>query len=100
MSYIDSNISNHLPKITLDYINEEKKLNPFYNRPNNIDNYKSQFDEKINQYNNDYVLCSDEPFKTEFERFNYLAFCSDDEKSLKIHIFDYHSYLKSNSNFY
>ena len=67
MSYIDSNISNHLPKITLDYINEEKKLNPFYNRPNNIDNYKSQFDEKINQYNNDFRIVLSNQLKKQYE---------------------------------
>ena len=38
----------------------------------------------INQYNNDYVLNQDEPFKTEFEKFKCLAFCSDDESKLKI----------------
>ena len=38
----------------------------------------------INQYCNDYVLNQEEPFKTEFSKFNCLAFCSDDERKLKI----------------
>ena len=38
----------------------------------------------INQYNNDYVLNPDEPFKTEFDKFICLAFCSDDDGKLKI----------------
>ena len=38
----------------------------------------------INQYCNDYVLNQGEPFKTEFSKFNCLAFCSDDERKLKL----------------
>jgi superfamily II DNA or RNA helicase len=38
----------------------------------------------INQYNNDYILSNEEPFKTEFKSFECLSFCSDDEKKLKI----------------
>ncbi|MDB0069049.1 bacillithiol biosynthesis cysteine-adding enzyme BshC [Flavobacteriaceae bacterium] len=67
MSYIDSNISNHLPKITLDYINEEKKLNSFYNRSNNIDNYKNQFNEKANKYNNDFRIVLSNQLKKQYE---------------------------------
>jgi superfamily II DNA or RNA helicase len=37
----------------------------------------------INQYCNDYALSSEEPFKTEFEKYNCLAFCSDDDGKLK-----------------
>jgi len=37
----------------------------------------------INQYCNDYVLSSDEPFKTDFKKYECLAFCSDDGKKLK-----------------
>ena len=38
----------------------------------------------INQYCNDYILSQEEPFKTEFDNFNCLAFCSDDESKLKL----------------
>ena len=38
----------------------------------------------INQYCNDYVLSLEAPFSTEFEKYKCLAFCSDDEKKLKI----------------
>lgn len=38
----------------------------------------------INQYCNDYILSQEEPFKTEFENYKYLAFCSDDESKLKL----------------
>ena len=37
----------------------------------------------INQYCNDYALSREEPFKTEFEKYNCLAFCSDDDGKLK-----------------
>jgi len=37
----------------------------------------------INQYCNDYALSTDEPFKTEFEKYKCLAFCSDDDGKLK-----------------
>ena len=37
----------------------------------------------INQYCNDYALSTKEPFKTEFEKYKCLAFCSDDEGKLK-----------------
>ena len=67
MSYIDSNISNHLPNITLDYINDKKKLNPFYNRFNVLENYKSQLDEKINQYNDDFRIVLSNQLKKQYE---------------------------------
>ena len=37
----------------------------------------------INQYCNDYALSTEEPFKTEFEKYKCLAFCSDDDGKLK-----------------
>ena len=37
----------------------------------------------INQYCNDYALSCEEPFKTEFEKYKCLAFCSDDDGKLK-----------------
>ena len=38
----------------------------------------------INQYNNDYFLNQDNIFKDNFNNFQCLAFCSDDESKLKI----------------
>ncbi len=38
----------------------------------------------INQYSNDYILNSNEPFKTDFKRYSCIAFCSDDDGNLKI----------------
>ena len=37
----------------------------------------------INQYCNDYTLSNEEPFKTEFEKYKCLAFCSDNDGKLK-----------------
>ena len=37
----------------------------------------------INQYCNDYILSKEEPFNTEFQNFECLAFCSDDDGKLK-----------------
>jgi superfamily II DNA or RNA helicase len=37
----------------------------------------------INQYSNDYVLSNEEPFKTEYEKYKCLAFCSDNDGKLK-----------------
>jgi len=37
----------------------------------------------INQYSNDYVLSNEEPFKTEYEKYKCLAFCSDNDRKLK-----------------
>ena len=67
MSYIDSNISNHLPNITLDYINDEKKLNSFYNRFNKIENYKNQLNEKINHYNDNFRTVLSNQLKKQYE---------------------------------
>ena len=67
MSYIDSNISNHLPNITLDYINDEKKLNSFYNRFNKIENYKNQLNEKINHYNDNFRTVLSNQLEKQYE---------------------------------
>ena len=37
----------------------------------------------IRQYCNDYILSSEEPFQTEFQKYDCLAFCSDDDRKLK-----------------
>ena len=49
---IDSNITGHLPSISLGYINNEKRLTKFFNRNNTIENYFDQIIEKKNNYNN------------------------------------------------
>lgn len=67
MSYIDSNISNHLPNITLDYINDKKKLNSFYNRSNKLENYKRQLDEKRRQYNADFRTVLSNQLKKQYQ---------------------------------
>lgn len=67
MSYIDSNISNHLPNITLDYINDEKKLNSFYNRSNKLENYKNQLEEKRNQYSDEFRIVLSNQLKKQYE---------------------------------
>jgi len=54
LTYINSKISNHLPKITLSYINDDKAISPFYNNSNEIDNYLDQLKEKKEQYNNEF----------------------------------------------
>ena len=54
MTYINSNISNHLPKITLDYINAEESLKSFYYKKNNIENYLDQIKEKNKLYNHNF----------------------------------------------
>ncbi len=54
MTYINSNISNHLPKITLDYINAEKSIKSFYYKKNDIENYLDQIKEKNKLYNHSF----------------------------------------------
>ena len=54
MTYIKPEISNHLPKITLRYINNDKGITSFYNNSFEIDNYLDQLKEKKEQYNDDY----------------------------------------------
>tara|TARA_X000000368_G_C23057064_1_gene724485 strand:- start:5046 stop:6638 length:1593 start_codon:yes stop_codon:yes gene_type:complete len=51
---IDSNITGHLPSISLRYINGENRLTNFFNRNNTLKNYYDQIKEKKNNYNNDY----------------------------------------------
>ena len=36
----------------------------------------------INQYNNDYIASKQEPFKSEFKKYNKLSFCSEDESAM------------------
>jgi bacillithiol biosynthesis cysteine-adding enzyme BshC len=51
---IDLNFTKHLPKITLDYLNNGASIKNFFNRSNSIENYFDQIDEKKNNYDNSY----------------------------------------------
>ena len=46
MKNIDPNFTKHLPKITLDYLNNSASIKNFFNRSNSIENYFDQIDEK------------------------------------------------------
>ena len=54
MKNIDLNFTKHLPKITLDYLNNGASIKNFFNRSNSIENYFDQIDEKKNNYDNSY----------------------------------------------
>jgi hypothetical protein len=56
-----------LPNITLDYINDEKKLNSFYNRSNKLENYKNQLEEKRNQYSDEFRIVLSNQLKKQYE---------------------------------
>jgi hypothetical protein len=43
---IDPNFTKHLPKITLDYLNNGASIKNFFNRSNSVENYFDQIDEK------------------------------------------------------
>jgi len=43
---IDPNFTKHLPKITLDYLNNGASIKNFFNRYNSIENYFDQIEEK------------------------------------------------------
>ena len=62
MKLIDPNITGHLPSLTLSYFNNEKGLNPFYNRLNKLKNYKAQIEEKQKNVIDTYII----KFKTAF----------------------------------
>jgi len=51
---IDPNFTKHLPKITLDYLNNGASIKNFFNRYNSIENYFDQIEEKKNNYDNSY----------------------------------------------
>jgi bacillithiol biosynthesis cysteine-adding enzyme BshC len=51
---IDPNFTKHLPKITLDYLNNGASIKNFFNRSNSVENYFDQIDEKKNNYDNSY----------------------------------------------
>ena len=52
MKLIDPNITGHLPLLTLSYFNNKKELNSFYNRSNELKNYRDQIEEKHKNFNN------------------------------------------------
>lgn len=59
MQYLDLNITNHLPKITTDYLNNKKNIKNLYNRPFNIKNFSKQIEEKKKNYDDDFrsIIC-------------------------------------------
>jgi bacillithiol synthase len=52
LKLIDPNITGHLPLLTLSYFNNKKELNSFYNRSNELKNYRDQIEEKHKNFNN------------------------------------------------
>jgi len=54
LKLIDSNITKHLPKITLDYVNNDSSVFEFYGRDNQLENYQDQILDKKKNYNNDF----------------------------------------------
>ena len=67
MKEIDSNITGHLPKITLDYINNVSSVSEFYNRENKLENYYDQLIEKRKNYNNNFRRPLCEVLKSNYE---------------------------------
>ena len=59
MQYLDLNITNHLPKITTDYLNNKKNIKNLYNRSFNIKNFSKQIEEKKKNYDDDFrsIIC-------------------------------------------
>ena len=68
MKEIDSNITGHLPKITLDYINNVSSVSEFYNRENKLENYYDQLIEKRKNYNNNFRRPLCEVLKSNYEK--------------------------------
>ena len=54
MKLINSNITKHLPQITLDYINNEDRVIELFERENLLENYFDQILDKKNNYNNNF----------------------------------------------
>ena len=54
MKLINSNITKHLPQVTLDYINNEDRVIEFFERENLLENYFDQILDKKNNYNNNF----------------------------------------------
>jgi len=65
---IDSNITGHLPSISLGYINNENRVTKFFNRNNTLENYYEQIIEKKNNYNNDYRKLLVEVLNNNYEK--------------------------------
>ena len=68
MTFINSKISNHLPLITANYLEGERKLVPFFNRANEIENYLDQIKEKKKNYNNSYRKILNEELKKQYDQ--------------------------------
>jgi hypothetical protein len=68
LTFINSKISNHLPPITANYLEGERKLVPFFNRANEIENYLDQIKEKKKNYNNSYRKILNEELKKQYDK--------------------------------
>ena len=68
MTFINSKISNHLPPITANYLEGERKLVPFFNRANEIENYLDQIKEKKKNYNNSYRKILNKELKKQYDK--------------------------------
>ena len=74
MKEIDSNITGHLPKITLDYINNVSSISEFYNRENKLENYYDQLIEKRKNYNNNFRRPLCKVLKSNYENISQNSF--------------------------
>ena len=52
MQYLDLNITQHLPPITNDYINNKKSVKSLYNRFFEVGEFHDQIEEKKKNYDN------------------------------------------------
>jgi len=68
LTFINLKISNHLPPITTNYIEDERKLVSFYNRTNKIENYLDQIREKKKNYNNSYRKILTNELKKQYDK--------------------------------
>lgn len=83
MKLINSNITKHLPEITLDYINNEDRVVELFNRNNLLENYFDQILEKKNNYNNDFRKPLSEVLELNYEKVSGNYFQIQSIKKLK-----------------
>ena len=83
MKLINSNITKHLPEITLDYINNEDRVVELFNRNNLLENYFDQILEKKNNYNNDFRKPLSEVLELNYEKVSGNSFQIQSIKKLK-----------------
>jgi len=83
LKLINSNITKHLPEITLDYINNEDRVVELFNRNNLLENYFDQILEKKNNYNNDFRKPLSEVLELNYEKVSGNSFQIQSIKKLK-----------------